>query len=410
MLYLDNAATTFPKPLAVPEAMSKCMLVAGGNPGRGAHAMSLAAAKIVYECRESAAEMFGAADSDRVFFTQNTTHGLNTVLKGILREGDHVLISDMEHNAVWRPIYKLASEGKIEYDIFPTQTGRGECGGDEICAGIERLLRPNTRAVVCIHTPNICSATLPVGAIGELCKRHGIALVVDGAQSAGHIPIDVEKMNISALCLPAHKGLYGPQGSGLVVLGEGLVLDTLCEGGNGIESLSPEMSLTAPERYEAGTLAVPNIAGLGEGLNFVRRRGVEYISQYEEYLCKRATELLGNISGVELYLPEYSGSTVLFNIAGVPSEQLADALNFAGICVRAGYHCAALAHYTLRTPEGGAVRMSFSVFNTAAEIEKAARLICNLAAVKGAGDMGALSQTPFQELFPKKPLENPQKT
>ncbi len=383
MIYLDNAATTFPKPLAVSESMRKCMEGAGGNPGRGAHTMALAAAELVYKCRESAAELFGACDIDRVFFTPNTTYGLNAVLKGILREGDHVLLSNMEHNAVWRPIHKLASEGKIEYDIFPTWVNEGECTAAHICEGIEKLLRPSTRAVVCIHASNICSATLPIKEIGELCRARGIFFAVDGAQSAGHLALDVEKMKLGALCLPGHKGLYGPQGSGLVVLGKEVVLNTLTEGGNGIESMSPDMSLTSPERYEAGTLAVPCIAGLCAGLEFVRRQGTEYISQYEEHLYSRAAELLGNIRGVHLYLPEYAGSTLLFNIAGVPSEEVADFLNASGICVRAGFHCAALAHRTLGTPDGGAVRLSFSVFNNLSEIEKAARQIDNLAAIKG---------------------------
>ncbi len=383
MIYLDNAATTFPKPLAVPEKMRKYMLSCGGNPGRGAHSLAQAAANAVYECRESAAEMFGASDTDRVFFTLNTTHGINTVLKGILKEGDHVLISDIEHNAVWRPIHKMSREGKIEYDIFPTFVNFPRSSASDICAGIEQLLRPNTRAVVCIHTSNICSATLPIKEIGELCRQKGIFFLVDAAQSAGHTEIDVEKMNISALCVPGHKGLYGPQGSGFVILGGGVVLDTLCEGGNGIESLLPEMSLTSPERYEAGTVAAPCIAGLCEGMAFVRRQGIDFISQYEEHLCRQTVQMLGNIRGVKLYLPEYLGSCLLFSVDGMPSEEVADALNVGGICVRAGFHCAALAHSTLSTPESGAVRLSFSVFNTHGEIEKAIRQISNLTAIKG---------------------------
>ncbi len=379
MIYLDNAATTFPKPLAVPEKMRKFMLCCGGNPGRGAHSLAQAAASEVYGCRESAAEMFGASDTDRVFFTLNTTHGINTVLKGILKEGDHVLISDMEHNAVWRPIHKMASVGRIEYDIFPTLAACRQNGVADICSEIERRLRPNTRAVVCIHTSNICSVALPIKEIGELCRRRGIFFLVDAAQSAGHTHINVEKMNISALCVPGHKGLYGPQGSGFTVLGKDIVLDTLCEGGNGIESLSSEMSMIAPERYEAGTVAAPCIAGLCEGMAFVRRQGIDYIGGYEEYLCRRSVERLGNIDGVRLYMREHLGSTVLFSLDSMPSERVAEALNGSGICVRAGFHCAPLAHKTLCTPEDGAVRMSFSVFNTPQEIERAIMQISNLA-------------------------------
>ncbi len=378
MIYLDNAATTYPKPAGVGEAVNKCMLCAGGNAGRGAHSLALAASKIIFDCRESAAEMFGASDSDRVFFTPNTTYGINAVLKGLLREGDHVLISDMEHNAVYRPIYKMAHSGKIEYDIFDTYTCDVRQCPASICAEIERHLKPNTRAVICTHASNICSEVMPLYEIGALCYAKNLLFIVDGAQSAGHEAIDIQKMNIDALCLPGHKGLFGLQGSGLVILGERVILDTLIEGGNGIDSLSPDMSLASPERYEAGTLATPAIAGLLAGMSFVKHRGAEYIAEHERGLCRLSKEILGNTRGVTLYAPEYDGSIVLFNVDGVPSEKVADILNSRGICVRAGFHCAALAHSTLHTPADGAVRMSFSVFNTPDEVMSVGREIREL--------------------------------
>lgn len=369
MMYFDNAATTFPKPLAVVDEMRRCMMTYGGNPGRGAHSLSLAAARKVFDCRSELAELFGASDTDRVFFVPNTTYGINAVLKGLLRKGDHVIISDIEHNAVWRPVCKMAREGKIEYDVFKSFTGDIRQTPQRICASIAKLMRPNTRLVFCTHASNICSAMLPVSKIGDFCHRHGLLFAVDGAQAAGHEKIDVRSMNIDALCVPGHKGLYGPQGSAAVILGEGITLDTLVEGGNGIDSLEAEMSLQAPERYEAGTVATPCIAGLCEGIRTVRRIGIESIAENERRLCRRLREMLGNSEGVEMYAPEYEGSIVLFNVRGVPSERAASILDGQGVCVRGGYHCAALAHRALGTPEGGAVRVSFGAYNKLAELD-----------------------------------------
>lgn len=368
MIYLDNAATTFPKPIPVIEEVRRCMLTYAGNPGRAAHALSLMAAARVYECRELLARMFGAEDIDRVFFTPNTTYGINAVIKGILKRGDHVIISDMEHNAVFRPIYKLAEAGEIEYDVFDSLTCRYGQNPDSICQSIRKLVRPNTKMVFCVHGSNICSEVLPVAEIGKLCKGLGIFFAVDGAQSAGHVPIDIEEMNIDALCLPGHKGLYGPQGSGAVILGKEIVLDTLVEGGNGIDSLNAEMSVQSPERYEAGTVAVPAIAGLYAALRWLEAYGIERINAEEKRLGERLTDMLGSIRGVSVYAHQYYGGTVLFNVDGVASELCASYLNSKGFCTRGGYHCAALAHSTLGTPEGGAVRASLGVFNSEADI------------------------------------------
>lgn len=369
MIYLDNAATTFPKPVCVTDEVMRCMTVYCGNPGRSGHALSMKAAEKVFECRELAASLFGASDADRVFFTPNTTYGINAVLKGLLREGDHVIISDLEHNAVWRPVHKMASEGKITYDIFKTFTCNERQSAVRICAYIARLIRPNTRLLFCTHASNVCSATLPIKEIGDFCHRHGILFAVDGAQSAGHMNINMEEMNIDALCVPGHKGLYGPQGSGLVILGKNVTLDTLTEGGNGIDSLSPEMPTASPERYESGTVSTPCIAGLWAGMRTMAQHGINEIAEAEARLCRRLCYMLGNTKGISLYAPEYTGSIVLFNINGIPSEQVASALNERGICVRGGYHCAGLAHGTLGTPDGGAVRVSFGIFNRPSEID-----------------------------------------
>ena len=286
MIYLDNAATSFPKPPSVANEVFKCLTDYSGNAGRGAHSLSLAAANKVFECRTELAEFFGATDADRVFFVQNTTQGINTVIKGILKNGDHVIISDMEHNAVYRPIFKLAAEGKITYDVFKTFTADSRHGYARICASLESLIRPNTRMVFCIHSSNICSATLPIAEISKVCRRHGVLLCVDGAQSAGHIPIDITRLGIDALCVPGHKGLYGPQGSGAVILGKDIMLDTLVEGGNGVDSLEPQMTVSSPERYEAGTLPLTAIAGLCEGVKELKKRGIVECAEWEAELCR----------------------------------------------------------------------------------------------------------------------------
>ena len=385
MIYLDNAATTFPKPRAVLEAVWQSLTRYGGNPGRGSHALSVAAAERIYECRCLAAELFGVEEPERVFFTVNTTHGLNTVLKGLLREGDHALCSDLEHNAVYRPLYKMAQEGRITFDVFPSMVGDPRRNATRICAGIARRQRPNTRLVVCTHASNICSAGMPIRQIGGFCHRHGMLFVVDAAQSAGHERILVDEMQIDALCVPGHKGLYGPQGCGMVLLGRGITLDTLTEGGNGVLSLEGGMPDFSPERYEAGTLPTPAIFGLEAGLRSVRQLGTEEILAHETGLYRLTRERLRNLSGVELYAPEEEGAILLFNVKGMSSEKVGRLLDETGICVRSGYHCSALGHRALGTPEGGAVRVSFGIYNRVSEVEalsEAVERICRESALR----------------------------
>ncbi len=373
--YLDNAATTFPKPQGVYDEVYRCMTRYCGNPGRGSHSLSLLAARKIFECRSLIADMFGVGDIERIVFTMNTTYALNTVIKGLLNQGDHVIISDMEHNAVLRPIWKLADEGVIEYDVFSTMVKDARRSPTLICAKIASLLRPNTKMVICSHASNICSAVLTIAQIGAFCQRHSLLFVVDAAQSAGHYPISVDKMGISALCMPSHKGLYGPQGGGIIALGENIMLDTLIEGGNGINSLDAAMPDFSPERYEAGTLPTPIIAGLCEGLRAVNERGIKAISEHEASLFISAREALCNIPRISLYGADHVGSTLLFSMSGMSSEQLASRLDSFGICSRGGFHCSALGHKTLGTPEDGAVRISFGIFNHHRDIDSLAKAL-----------------------------------
>lgn len=369
LVYLDNAATTFPKPPSVFAEVNNCMRHYCGNPGRSAHPLAISAAEKIYECRCAAATFFGADAPENIVFTTNTTYAINLFLKGILRRGDHVLISDLEHNAVFRPIWKMAQCGFIEYDVFPSMCGQSSSSATRICAGIAKRLKPNTRLVICTHASNLCSYSLPIAEIGAFCHRHGLLFAVDAAQSAGHLPINMKTMQIDALAAPGHKGLYGIQGAGLLALSGNLPLDTLVEGGNGLLSLEGKMSDLPPERYESGTLPTPAIVGLLRGIETVSRIGVDKIAAHERHLFEMTRDRLSQIKRVRIFAPEYSGSVLLFGVEGLSSEKLAAELGKRGVCTRGGFHCSALGHATLKTPPDGAVRASFSMFTTERDVE-----------------------------------------
>ena len=383
LVYLDHAATSHPKPPAVLTAVIDCMKYRGGNPGRGSHKLAMEAAGEIYACRETAARMFGA-EPQRVIFTLNTTHALNLAIKGLVGRGKedgggfHVLCSDMEHNAVYRPLYRLAAEGIIDLDTFDTFPAAPVRTEDMILRSVSAKLRTDTHMVVCAHASNICSAVLPIQRIGELCRRRGIALVVDAAQSAGAYELDVDGMGITALCLPGHKGLLGPQGTGMLILGQSVTLDTLMEGGNGVDSLRGEMSEEAPERYEAGTLQTPAIAGLRAGMEFVESVGTASIRERERRLGVKLRDGLLEMPKVTVYAPHREGGVVLFSVAGYASEEVGRILSDEGICVRAGFHCSALGHRTLGTPTGGAVRGSLGWNSREKDVEAVLRVVKRL--------------------------------
>lgn len=369
-IYFDNAATSFPKPPSVINAVSRVMRESGGNPGRGSHRLARAAARVLYDCREEIADLIGLSDPTRISFTKNTTEALNIALKGLLGRGDHVLISDLEHNSVYRPIAALTKAGIITHDVFSAKA----LYSDRVLEKeLLSKLKPETRAIVCTHASNICSISLPLRAIGAFCKKHRLLFIVDAAQSIGHLPIDMEKMGITALCAPGHKGLYGPQGSGLLALSAYLPEDSLprplLEGGSGYLSLLPDMPTLPPERYEAGTVATPAVAGLCEGIRFVKAVGLDEIADRECRLYRLAREHLLNTRAVTVYAPVAEGSVLSFSVKGRSSEEIADLLDTGGICVRAGFHCAALAHGALGTPkDSGTVRLGFGYFNTESEV------------------------------------------
>ena len=370
LLYLDNAATTWPKPPEVGEAMMHALRDCGGNPGRSGHALSLAAAELIFHCREEAASFFGCSRPERVVFTQNATYALNLAIKTMIPDGSHVLISDMEHNSVLRPVASLAQR-RVRYSTFPTGDG-DPCA---ILRALRERLRPNTRAIVTIHGSNICGLRLPLAEIGQFCRRYGLLFLVDASQTAGLLPISMEELGIDALCTAGHKGLYGPPGSGLLLLserGETCVrrAHTWVEGGSGSASRRITMPEDLPERLEAGTLATPAIAGLLAGLRFVRSRGPETIFRQEDSLRIAALREIRTIPGVIFYRPNDPGGLLLLNLRGYSSEEVGRLLDRQGICVRAGLHCAPGAHRVLGTGEGGAVRISFGAFNRPEDVSR----------------------------------------
>ena len=364
MIYLDNAATTFPKPTRVIAEVHRCIAAYCGNPGRGSHPLGLAAAEQVYACREAVSDFLGVGAPERIIFTQNTTYALNIAIRGLFKDGGHVLISELEHNAVRRPVCALAAEGTLKFDVFPV-TGLDEA---EILRGIEAKIRPDTRGVICTHASNICSAVLPVTAIGDLCRQRGLLFVLDAAQSAGIHPIDMQKMKIDALAAPGHKSLYGIQGCGVLALGKGVLPPPLLTGGSGVDSLATEMPDEPPERYEAGTLPTPAIVGLLEGIRFLQERDLMQDLKFECELFRATVQRLKAL-GCHIYAPEYEGPVLLFEHPRIPAATLGQALARSGICVRTGLHCAPMAHRALGTEAQGAVRISFGRFNTSADVD-----------------------------------------
>ena len=365
MIYLDNAATTFPKPASVIQAVNECLTRYCGNPGRGAHPLSLACAQKIYDCRAALADFFGAQAPERVIFTHNATHALNLAIKGFFHPGAHVLISELEHNAVRRPLCALRRTFNVDFERFPV-VGLSPA---QILDGIRTRLRPQTAGILCTHASNICSLSLPLAEIGTFCRAHGLPFIVDAAQSAGHLPINMKQMQISALALPAHKALYGIQGAGALLLAEDMNPSPLWEGGSGSDSLTEEMPALPPERYEAGTLSTPAIVGLLAGMDFVRGLGIHTVYAQEKALFSAARERLQSIPALTLYQHDREGAVLLFNHAEHTPEELAHRLARDNICVRAGYHCAPLAHEALGTLSRGAVRISFGAFNTVSDLD-----------------------------------------
>lgn len=373
MIYLDNAATTFPKPPCVVHSVAECMREYCGNPGRSGHFLSIKAAEKIYECRERLSTFFGAAAPEKVVFTLNTTYAINTAIQTLYTENSHVLISNMEHNSVLRPITELQKQGKITYSIFDVQKPL-----PVILYTLQQIRKPNTKMLILQHASNICGKVHPIREIGRFCKANGITFIVDAAQSAGILPIHMQKDNIDALCVPAHKGLYGPQGLGFVIFGEKAPIRSFICGGNGVDSLSPDMAPNLPEGLEGGTLPTPLIAGLSAAINWIDNIGVSEIRKHDTTLAQRLSDRLRSIPGSILYGPPVPASgIVLYNNSQKSPSAITAMLDEKGICTRGGFHCAPLAHNALQTEKDGAVRISLGYFNTERDIDAAFSAIRN---------------------------------
>lgn len=364
VIYLDNAATTGRKPQTVINAVSTALKNGNANPGRSGHSLSMRTAARVYSVRNELADFFGASGAENVVFTLNCTHGINCVIKGLVRAGDKVVISSLEHNAVTRPLYKIGAA---------TQTAEVSLTDDNITvSNFERLISYDTRLVICTGASNVLAKVLPTAKIGAICRAKGVPFAVDAAQSTGVLPIDMKKQNIDYLCIAPHKGLYAPMGVGVLIC-EGPIENTIIEGGTGTASADPAQPNFLPEKLESGTINVPGIIGTGAGLEFVRRIGTEKIYKHENELCSHLYHGLKSLSSVRLYTPEPKlGETVpivTFNFNGKTSSETANYLNDKGIAVRAGLHCAPSAHRMMGTLESGAVRVAPSVFNGFHEIQ-----------------------------------------
>lgn len=375
MIYLDNAATTLIKPpeveAAVCEAMRTC-----ANAGRGGHSAAMAAADRLFECREAAAELFGIENPEQVVFTLNATHALNIAIKGVMRGGGHCVISGYEHNSVARPLKAMEAQG-VRFTAAHSRLFDPE----DALRAFREALQEDTKCVVCTHVSNAFGYILPIEEIDALCFAHGIPLIIDAAQSAGSIPVKLNRLRAAQyVCAPGHKGLYGPQGTGLLICREEGSLPSLMEGGTGSQSGDLEQPDFLPDRQESGTQNIHGVAGLCEGIRYVQRIGEDAICQYEHALIAHAVDVLHGLDGVTVYTAEDSAlqSGVLsLNLAGKSAEDVAWALDSYDIAVRGGMHCTPLAHKSADT-RYGTVRVSVSWFSTDEDIEQLGRAVAEI--------------------------------
>ena len=376
MIYLDNAATTLQKPQRVIDAVVRAMN-SMGNAGRGAHNNSLSASRVVYDTRCKIAKLFGCKRPDHVVFTCNSTEALNIALNGIFSPGDHVITTDLEHNSVLRPLYRLEKEGVITLDFVPAdRMGRPDY------SAFESLIRPETRAIVCTHASNLTGNMIDIARVGKIAHGKGLLFVVDASQTAGAVPIDMEEMNIDILCFTGHKGLMAPQGTGGLCIREGVEIRPFKVGGSGVHSYDKEQPSPYPTRLEAGTLNAHGIAGLSAAIDYVNQTGVENIRNHENTLMRRFYEAVSAMEGITVYGDFETPRTavVTINIGDEDSSMISDVLfEDYEIATRPGAHCAPRMHEALGTTEQGAVRFSFSWFNTEADVDAAIQAVRELA-------------------------------
>lgn len=363
MVYFDNAATTYPKPTQVINALSKALVKYGANPGRGGYDMAINTSAEIYSARLAVAKLFNLSDEQGVIFTHNCTTALNTVIKGLAEKGSHFVISNLEHNAVLRPLETLKLRGTSDYSIADYDFDE-----EKTVANFKDKINSNTVAIICTGASNVFGVRLPVKRLAELAHDNGIVFVLDAAQTAGVVDIDVERDGIDYMCVAAHKGLYAPMSVGILVINNSRHLNTLIEGGTGTYSAYKTQPEDLPERFEAGTLSVPLISALRQGVNFVADKGTDSIYRHEMSLINELYRQMSRLDNVEIYVNPLSAGiktvpVLSFNIRGMTSEQTAQKLAEKNIAVRAGFHCAYSAHKAFGTERFGTVRISPCIFN-----------------------------------------------
>lgn len=375
IIYFDNAATSWPKPPEVHAAMQKFMRKIGANPGRSGHRLSVEAARVIYDTREKLAQLFNVSDPLRIVTTKNATEGLNIAVFGLLKAGDHVITSSMEHNSVMRPLRAMERIG-VELTVIPCDQE-----GWIDPAHVNRAVKKNTKAIFMTHASNVTGTVMPVADIGRIAREHGLVFCVDAAQTAGSYPIDVVKMNIDLLAFTGHKSLFGPSGTGGLYIREGLEkkIEPICVGGTGSRSEVEEQPDFMPDRYEAGTPNTAGIAGLQAGVDFVLSKGISEIKNKEDGLVVMFIEGVRDVPGMVIYGKtdaQKRTPVVSFNIDGMDPAAVALKLDERfKIMARSGIHCAPSAHKTIGTYPQGAVRFSFSYFNTEEQIEKSIKAL-----------------------------------
>ena len=368
MIYLDNSATTFPKPKYVQDTVNNAMKYYSANPGRSGHKLSLRASEEIFLARKTVSDFFNVGNETDVVFTLNCTMSLNMVIKGMLKSGDHVVVSSMEHNAVMRPLQKLSENG-----VTYTQAMVYPCDNDKTVDSFRKAINSKTKMIICTHASNVWGIKLPIERISALAHEYGLLIAVDAAQSAGVVPIDVQKSGIDFLCVAGHKGLYGPMGTGILIVSEQFVPDTIIEGGTGSNSLSFEQPSELPDKLESGTPNLNGISGLRAGIQFVGRKNIDNIAKHEFMLIQRLYKSLSGMKKIKLYMPfptpEYFVPILSFNVEGYDSETIAEILDRKNIAVRAGLQCSPAAHNMCGTIETGVVRISPSINTQISDID-----------------------------------------
>lgn len=378
VIYLDNSATTYPKPIMVNNAINQAIIKYGANPGRSGHTMSRNSGKEIENTRKTAMKLFGAEKINNIAFTLNCTQAINFVIKGLLKQGDHVVTSCFEHNAVMRPLRKLEKQGVITFsvaNVYPEDP-------EKTVNSFRNALNSKTSLIVCSHASNVWGVRIPIERIAALAKIYEIPILVDGAQSAGILPIDISKIGIDYFCTAGHKGLYGPMGTGLLITNSADKLETIIEGGTGTNSMTFCQPREMPQKFESGTPNMIGISGLRAGMEFVMQKGTSNIFKHEMDLVSYLYDRLKNIKNIELYMPRPSTKffvpVISFNIKGYVSDEVGKILDLNGIEVRTGLHCAPAAHKYTNTLERGAVRVSPSVFSSRNDINKLINVLENI--------------------------------